>query len=282
MWKKAFGGEKKDEGWSVVEDAAGNYFITGYTESFTHEEEDSDMWLLKIDKDGNKIWTRNYGSIKDDGGYAGAVVTNDGYATAGYTYVQNQGTNFYLLRIDNSGLTGDDTEAPTVPQNVTATVISSSQIDLSWDNSNDNVAVVGYIVRRNGDFVDSTQYTSFQDTNLTAETEYSYTISAYDAAGNESDQSTSISATTTNIYENVVLKLNIYPNPIINKATIVFDNSDNSVYTLSIINTEGQIVKTIHNITDNKITINKENLQSGIYLIKIDGEKLFSGRLIIK
>jgi len=45
---------------------------------------------------------------------------------------------------------------------------------------------------------------------------------------------------------------------------------------------EGQIVKTIHNITDNKITINKENLQSGIYLIKIDGEKLFSGRLIIK
>jgi len=39
--------------------------------------------------------------------------------------------------------------------------------------------------------------TSYSDTGLTAATTYSYTVSAYDAADNNSAQSTTISATTT-------------------------------------------------------------------------------------
>lgn len=39
-----------------------------------------------------------------------------------------------------------DTEPPTVPGNFTATVISSSQINLNWNPSSDNVAVAGYEV----------------------------------------------------------------------------------------------------------------------------------------
>jgi len=282
IWKKVFGGEKKDEGWSVVEDADGNYFITGYTESFTHEEEDSDMWLLKIDSDGNKIWSVNYGGVKDDGGYAG-VVTSTGFAGAGYTYVQNEGTNFYLVSVNSSGLTGDDTEAPSVPQNVAASAVSGTQIDLSWDNSTDNVAVVGYVIHRGGEIIDSTYYTSYQDTGLTVNTEYAYTISAYDAAGNESAQSASVSATTTtDITSNTIKQLSIYPNPLTNTAVIEFDNPNNVAYTLNIINTNGQIVKTIQNITDNNITISKNNLSNGVYFVELKGDNIYRNKLIIE
>jgi len=93
-----------------------------------------------------------------------------------------------------------DTTAPTVPTSLKATVISSSEIDLSWNASTDDTSVTGYKVNRNGSQVGSvTTGTSYQDTGLSASTPYSYTVSAYDAAGNNSSTSSAVSATTTAI-----------------------------------------------------------------------------------
>src|SRR5439155_3471298 len=91
-----------------------------------------------------------------------------------------------------------DTTAPTVPTNLSATAISSSQINLAWTASTDNVAVTGYKVFRAGvQIATITAGTTYQNTGLTAATPYSYTVSAYDAAGNNSAQSSSVSATTS-------------------------------------------------------------------------------------
>ncbi len=90
-----------------------------------------------------------------------------------------------------------DIEPPSVPQNLQATTVSSSQIDLSWDASTDNSGVViGYNIWCGGNYLDSTADTSYSDTDLDPDTTYSYTVSAYDAAGNESDVSAPDSATT--------------------------------------------------------------------------------------
>ena len=43
---------------------------------------------------------------------------------------------------------GGDTQPPTAPTNLGATAVSSSQINLSWTASTDNVAVTGYLVER--------------------------------------------------------------------------------------------------------------------------------------
>jgi len=91
---------------------------------------------------------------------------------------------------------GSDTTAPTIPTGLTATAISSSQINLSWTASTDNVGVTGYKIYRDGSHVDSTISTSYSDTELSASTQYCYTVSAYDAAGNESNQSSQDCATT--------------------------------------------------------------------------------------
>jgi F5/8 type C domain/Fibronectin type III domain/Right handed beta helix region len=92
-----------------------------------------------------------------------------------------------------------DTESPSVPENLQATAVSSSQIDLSWSASTDNVGVVGYDIYCDGGYLDSTADTSYSDTGLDPDTTYSYTVLAYDAAGNESDESAPDSATTDSV-----------------------------------------------------------------------------------
>lgn len=87
-----------------------------------------------------------------------------------------------------------DTTAPTVPTGLSATP-GNTQVALSWTASTDAVGVTGYKVRRGGTVVGTPSGTSYTDTGLTNGTSYSYTVSAVDAAGNESAQTTAATAT---------------------------------------------------------------------------------------
>lgn len=89
-----------------------------------------------------------------------------------------------------------DSQAPTVPAGLSATAISSNQINLSWTASTDNVAVTGYRIYRGGAQIGTTANTSYSDTGLSPETAYTYTVAAYDAVPNVSAQSSPASATT--------------------------------------------------------------------------------------
>ncbi len=90
-----------------------------------------------------------------------------------------------------------DTTPPTVPTGLTASPTSSgTQVDLSWTASTDSLGVTGYNIYRDGGQVGTSPTTSYSDTNLTDGTSYEYTVSAYDAAGNTSPDSTSVSVTT--------------------------------------------------------------------------------------
>ncbi len=89
-----------------------------------------------------------------------------------------------------------DTTAPSVPGGLAASVLSATQINLTWSASTDNTGVAGYRVYRNGVQVGTTAGRTYSDTGLLAATLYSYRVAAYDAAGNVSAQSAAISATT--------------------------------------------------------------------------------------
>ena len=91
-----------------------------------------------------------------------------------------------------------DTTAPTTPSNLTASAVSSSQINLSWGASSDNVGVAGYRIYRAGSLIATVgNVTSYSNTGLFASTSYSYQVTAIDAAGNASLMSNSASATTS-------------------------------------------------------------------------------------
>src|SRR5439155_21910 len=90
-----------------------------------------------------------------------------------------------------------DTTAPSVPTGLTATPVSTTQINLSWSPSTDpDSPVAGHKIYRNNTQVGTTTGNSYSDTGLTANTNYFYTVSAYDPSGNVSAQSSAISATT--------------------------------------------------------------------------------------
>ena len=90
-----------------------------------------------------------------------------------------------------------DTQAPTVPNGLSATAASSSQINLGWTAASDNVGVTSYKLFRGGtQIVTLGNVLVYTDTGLAGSTLNSYTVTACDAAANCSAQSASASTTT--------------------------------------------------------------------------------------
>lgn len=93
-------------------------------------------------------------------------------------------------------LVGDDTTPPSVPADVIATPVATTQIDLAWTASTDDYILSGYAIYRDDIEIASTTGTTYADTGLTEATEYTYYIVAYDSFNNRS-ASSSLVATTT-------------------------------------------------------------------------------------
>jgi hypothetical protein len=92
----------------------------------------------------------------------------------------------------------EDNEPPSVPTGLTAVALDSERVELSWQPATDNVGVTGYeLVRDDASLVSLAQsQTSYIDTGLTAGTTYRYQVRAVDAAGNRSEMSAAVSAST--------------------------------------------------------------------------------------
>lgn len=73
---------------------------------------------------------------------------------------------------------------------------AQTRAQLNWSASTDNVGVTGYNIYRNGVKVGTSPTNSFTDTGLTPSTSYNYVVKAFDAAGNESGASNTVTVTT--------------------------------------------------------------------------------------
>jgi len=122
-----------------------------------------------------------------------------------------------------------DTLPPSTPTNLVGTAISYSEVSLSWNPSSDNVGVAGYRVYRNGIEIGTKANTSYKDTGLSPATTYQYSVSAYDAAGNESTVSSAVSVMTQPLPSTkfaignrvrVTKKANVYASPSISAAVL--------------------------------------------------------------
>jgi len=115
-------------------------------------------------------------------------------SSTGNTFVVKQGGNSVTYTSKSA-----DGTPPTAPGSLVAHAVSSSEIDLTWNASTDNVGVTGYRVYRStgGSYslAGTSMATGFADLGLASSTTYTYQVTAVDAAGNESAAST-VSATT--------------------------------------------------------------------------------------
>ena len=83
----------------------------------------------------------------------------------------------------------DDTQAPTPPATIIVSNVTQTSMDLAWSPSTDNVGVVGYNIYNNSDLIKTVDHLSLTTrlNGLPSFTIYRISISAFDAAGNESD-----------------------------------------------------------------------------------------------
>ena len=160
--------------WSASTDNVG---VTGY----------------KIYRNGVQVGTTAATSYSDS---TLSASTGYSYMVAAYDAANNASAQSGSVSATTLASSSSDTTPPSVPSGLAATPVSASEINLSWAASTDNVGVVGYDIYRNGVEIGSTAATSYSNIGLAASTGYTYMISAYDAAGNVSAQSGSISATT--------------------------------------------------------------------------------------
>jgi chitodextrinase len=109
--------------------------------------------------------------------------------------------SYLVVAVESNGLksttaasltkaTLSDTQAPTAPTNFVASAPSASQVSLSWTAATDNVGVTKYVLTRGSTVVTLGTVTSYIDNTVSASTSYTYSLVAYDGAGNPSTAAT--------------------------------------------------------------------------------------------
>ncbi|SFZ77446.1 carbohydrate binding domain-containing protein [Chitinimonas taiwanensis] len=122
------------------------------------------------------------------------------------SWANNGGNNYSLgsgvSQVNGSAITvggdpcGPDTQAPSAPSDLISSNASATAVSLLWVAASDNVGVSGYRVYRNGVEIGQASGAFYSDSTVAASSSYSYTVKAFDAAGNLSPASNSLSVTT--------------------------------------------------------------------------------------
>lgn len=144
----------------------------------------------RIERDGEIIGNISSGTFTDE-----TVVVNQTHSYK-VTAIWPNGRESLSAEIQ---VTIPDDEAPTQPVNLAADVSLQDTITLSWDESTDNVAVAGYKIMRDGEEIDQVENAGTIDQALAGRGEHSYQIIAYDAAGNNSIASDTLTVTTSTV-----------------------------------------------------------------------------------
>ena len=103
LWEKTFGGSGDDAGTSIEKTSDGGYIIVGYTSSIGAGGDD--VYLLKADADGNKLWEKAFGSSGTDWGASVEQTRDGGFIIAGSTETEvgTEIDDVYLIKTGTDG-----------------------------------------------------------------------------------------------------------------------------------------------------------------------------------
>jgi len=102
IWYAAYGGKDDDCAADVMATEDG-YLMVGTTENFDNNYKD--VYVVKTDKKGNKLWQRTYGGSRDDQAFAVTQAPDGNYVMVGKSesFTRRNGSDLYLIKIDKKG-----------------------------------------------------------------------------------------------------------------------------------------------------------------------------------
>jgi hypothetical protein len=106
-WQRTYGGASMDFARSVCQTSDGGYVVGGYTLSLGTN---GDVYLLRADAYGNRLWQANFGGLDFDTGYCAQQTIDGGYAVVGMSASSGFYADAYLVKTDSlgsAGLAGD-------------------------------------------------------------------------------------------------------------------------------------------------------------------------------
>ena len=102
IWSESYGGDNSDLGMAILETNDGKYAVGGITNSFGEGEED--FYLIKINEDGELLWSNTYGGENNDRAYSIIQVEDGGFVLAGSTESFGEGgKDCYVVRTNDEG-----------------------------------------------------------------------------------------------------------------------------------------------------------------------------------
>jgi len=103
QWHKTFGGLGHDAAHSVFQTQPDTgYIMTGYV--YSSDTSSYDLWFVKTDPNGNHIWNKTYGGIKDDWGWSVVQASDGGYIATGFSDLAGTDDEaLWIIKIFDSG-----------------------------------------------------------------------------------------------------------------------------------------------------------------------------------
>jgi hypothetical protein len=103
IWRKNYGGVSYDYAYDIDIDVNGDMIITGESNSLSTNL-NSDIYVIKVDSDGNELWTKSYGGLGSDYGRSGKFLSDGTIGILGTSNSKNNETfDFYFIKIDKNG-----------------------------------------------------------------------------------------------------------------------------------------------------------------------------------
>ena len=245
QWRRYFGGTMDDSGSFVKQDNQGDYYISGTTNS-TGSETDQNMYLIKLDSNGDSLWTRTYGGELEETA-TGMWLTNDGgcIIVGKSNSLNNDDFNGYSVKTDGDG-------------------------NILWTRSYGGTGVEN---------INSVQQTSDNGyimagyTNSIGAGDFDMWLLKTDSLGN--------SNLNTEINENTKSKIFAYPNP---STGIISINSELRMSKIEITNLIGETIYS-KEISKNKIKLDLGREAKGVYFYQIyigENNTFQSGKIVLQ
>ncbi|HLF63259.1 MAG TPA: gliding motility-associated C-terminal domain-containing protein [Saprospiraceae bacterium] len=103
-FQRTYGGQGNERAHGIVETQDGGYAITGHTDSFGAGQDD--IFILKIDGNGNIQWQKTFGGVGDDNGLSIAIkeTPDSGFVVTGSSSsFSNTPSDLYVFKVDSTG-----------------------------------------------------------------------------------------------------------------------------------------------------------------------------------